>query len=117
MHYIQGHYVLSARKHHEVIIFDSLPSQKHLEEVVPQLTILHEDLDIDSTQKTPGTRWKTFPHSWKHGACSIKIQSPVYVHMLIWCKETPVYGESLPEHATDFIDSYITCHDLQKTLS
>lgn len=50
MHYSSAHYVLSARKNENIVVFDSLPSQSHLKDVIPQLTALYENFDINDIQ-------------------------------------------------------------------
>jgi hypothetical protein len=52
MHYISGHYVLSAREHHGVHVFDSLPCQNHLHQVIPQLQLLYENFDCSRIRYT-----------------------------------------------------------------
>ena len=52
IHYVTGHYMLSASKQQHVVVFDSSPSQRHLNEVIPQLSILYEHFDISNVKYT-----------------------------------------------------------------
>ncbi|XP_060608188.1 uncharacterized protein LOC132760258 [Ruditapes philippinarum] len=52
MHYITGHYTLSARNHENITVFDSLPSPAHLKELIPQLSLLYESFSLDGIHYT-----------------------------------------------------------------
>ena len=38
-----------------------------------------------------------------------------HVHMMIWCKDSPAYGEDATEDVISFIDSHITCEKPSET--
>ena len=50
IHYIPGHYLLSARQHERIFILDSLPSDNHFQSVAPQMDSIYEKFTMTDVE-------------------------------------------------------------------